>query len=420
MESSETPLNPFNEPNFIQERVRRRLPTTTNPFRSDEELRLGNSNSTQTTSDLRYEYSSMDNVNMLNLPQSTPLNPFIHPNPFENLAAFDSGDENPHSRNPFDRRNADMPTHTEAAKPDMMSTRGGKKRYAKPIKFPADFDGSQNLRGYLRHFQHCCLLNGWNDEEAAVFLAASLHGEAQKVLNGLSEADCCDYKKIVGRLELRFGVEKQRELHQARLHNRRQNDGESAQALASDIRSMANLAYQDLQPDVQERFAVQHFINAIKNPDDRLRIRRDKPQNIDEALSLACELEEFRLLDHHHLPDVHKLRAVDGPEKDVALIGSELKKLHEQILQQQEQLEKQNKTLQHFIEQTQHLSKPPPRPVGETPQQRPYAPRNYRNNVQCWNCKEFGHFRNQCPHQRQNDVKPGNERRAPPKAQGDA
>lgn len=94
--------------------------------------------------------------------------------------------------------------------------------------------------------------NGWDDEESAVFLTSSLRGEAQKVMSGLSDIDCRDYKKIVGRLEVRFGVEKQRELYQARLHSRRQTEGESAQALAADIRfSMSSLAYQDLTPEVQ-------------------------------------------------------------------------------------------------------------------------------------------------------------------------
>ncbi|KAK3734428.1 hypothetical protein QZH41_019760, partial [Actinostola sp. cb2023] len=178
----------------------------------------------------------------------------------------------------------------------------------------------------------------------------------------------------------------------------------------------------DLPTEIQERFAVQHFIDAIKDPDDRLRIRRDKPKTLDDALSLACELEAFRLLDSPHLPAIPKLRAVDGPERDMTLIGTELEKLRQQILKQQEQLEKQNQTLQHFIEQAQHLSKPTT--SNNAHQQRPDNPRNYQSNVQCWNCKEFGHYRNRCPQQprsnSQNDVGPGNEWRAPPKAQGDA
>ena len=85
------------------------------------------------------------------------------------------------------------------------------------------------------------------------------------MLNGISDSDCQNYAKIVDKLELWFGVEKQRKLHQARLHNRCQQENKSVQALAADIRSMSSLAYQDLSPDTQERFAVQHYIDAIKD-----------------------------------------------------------------------------------------------------------------------------------------------------------
>ena len=74
----------------------------------------------------------------------------------------------------------------------------------------------------MKHLERCPVVNGWNQEEAALFLAAGLRGEAQKVLNGMSDSDCRNYAKIVDKLELRFGVEKQRELHQVRLHNRHQ------------------------------------------------------------------------------------------------------------------------------------------------------------------------------------------------------
>ena len=42
-------------------------------------------------------------------------------------------------------------------------------------------------------------------DETAVFLAASLCGKAQKVLNGMSDSDCQNYPKIVDKLELWCG-----------------------------------------------------------------------------------------------------------------------------------------------------------------------------------------------------------------------
>ena len=44
----------------------------------------------------------------------------------------------------------------------------------KPIKNPADYDGTRLLCDYLKHFERCSVVNGWNQEAAALFLAAGL------------------------------------------------------------------------------------------------------------------------------------------------------------------------------------------------------------------------------------------------------
>ena len=169
-----------------------------------------------------------------------------------------------------------------------------------------------------------------------MFLTVSLRGDSRKLLSGLTELECKPYSKIVERLQLRFGVEKQ--LRQARLLNRRQFEGESLPMLARDIRSMVDLAYQDLGVAVQERFAVQHFIDALYDKDDRLYLRREKPETLDQALSLARELESLRVLDYNNSfrrADC-KVRAMETERMQLQIQVDELER---QIDYQQQQLE---------------------------------------------------------------------------------
>lgn len=350
---------------------------------------------------------------------STPVNPFKPGNPFTpasdssldpSVNYFGSSSRRFPSANPFAPENdsADLFTHH--------------RKFTKPVKNPADYDGTQSLRDYLKHFERCSVVNGWSKEEAAVFLAASLRGEAQKVLNGMSDGDCQNYAKIVDKLELRFGVEKQRELHQARLHNRRQQENESVQALAADIRSMSSLAYQDLSPDTQERFAVQHFIDAIKDQDDRLRLRRDKPRTMDEALSLACELEAFRLLDGDWPRSFSKVRSVDEVEREPDLFKAQFEMLRSDLQAQQQRQETQQVALQQLVQQIQQLSQSMSLNTSGN-QQRPPAPRYSSRNGPCWDCKEFGHYRRNCPARKsheEDNLGSGNASRVSPKGQGDA
>ena len=74
-----------------------------------------------------------------------------------------------------------------------------------------------------------------------MFLTTSLRGDSRKLLSGLAELEYKPYSKIVERLQLRFGVEKQAQLHQARLLNHRQLEGENLPMLATDIRSMVDI-----------------------------------------------------------------------------------------------------------------------------------------------------------------------------------
>ena len=111
-----------------------------------------------------------------------------------------------------------------------------------------------------------------------------------------------------------------------------------------------------MSPDTQERFAVQHFIDAIKDQDDRLRLRRDKPKTMDEALTLACELEAFRLLDGDWRGSSSKVRSVDEVGREPDLIRAQLDMLRSDIQMQQQRQETQQVALQQLVQQIQQLS----------------------------------------------------------------
>ena len=55
---------------------------------------------------------------------------------------------------------------------------------------PEDFDGKKPLKEYLMHFERFSIVNGWNEEEKAVFLTASLRGDSRKLLSGLTDSEC--------------------------------------------------------------------------------------------------------------------------------------------------------------------------------------------------------------------------------------
>lgn len=87
------------------------------------------------------------------------------------------------------------------------------------------------------------------------------------------------------KLEFPFDAEKLSELHPVTLHNNSHWETKVFKLLLQ----ISGL-HPDWPLDTQERFALQHFIDAIKDQDDRLRLLRDIPHTLDEALLLAYEL----------------------------------------------------------------------------------------------------------------------------------
>jgi len=130
--------------------------------------------------------------------------------------------------------------------------------------------------------------------------------------------------------------------------------------LATDIRSMVDLAHQNLGTLVQELFAVQHFIDALSDKDDGLYLRREKPGTLDDALSLARELESLRLLDRNNALRQADTR-VRSIETEQTAQANIIAQLHQFLAKQQQ----------------------PPGPP--------------RGGWKCWICGESGHLRKQCP-----------------------
>ena len=223
---------------------------------------------------------------------------------------------------------------------------------------------------------------------------------------------------MVSRLESCFGGETQQELHQAPLLNRRQLEGESLRSLAADIRDACSLAYQDLPPPAQERFCIQHFIDAIDDRDDRMRLRREKPRSLDEALSTACELEAFRLLETSKSTPLNMRALSTEKQNNMAAVAQATQQdLREQFEELKRQQEAQFSTLFGQIQQLlqDNTDKQDNSSQSRSNQQQFNLGRQpYRERAECWYCKKRGHLRRDCSLWKQ---KLGNERKAPSNAQ---
>ena len=132
----------------------------------------------------------------------------------------------------------------------------------RPNIIPDRFNGKTPWRDYKRHFKACRLVNGWTDSHAKVFLAASLQGEAIKVL--ASEGNNATYAELVDLLEKRFVPVHLAENHLVELRYRQQGPKELLQELGRAIRDLTALAYPKLSEEGRDRLARGHFLDAVR------------------------------------------------------------------------------------------------------------------------------------------------------------
>ena len=77
------------------------------------------------------------------------------------------------------------------------------------------------------------------------------------------------------------------------LKERRQKPTETLFELGQTIRRLTNLAYPTAPGEVRETLAKDQFIDALIDSEIRIRIKQSRPVNLNEAISLAVELEAY-------------------------------------------------------------------------------------------------------------------------------
>ena len=118
----------------------------------------------------------------------------------------------------------------------------------------------------------------------AIYLAVSLRGVAQELFCDLTSEDRRSYTALVRNLAERFGSEGQTELFQMQLKSRMRLPRETLSELAQGIKRLVARVYPQAVTLLMEVLAMDHFIDALHNSESRLRLKQNKPRNLEMKL----------------------------------------------------------------------------------------------------------------------------------------
>ena len=134
-------------------------------------------------------------------------------------------------------------------------------------------------------------INKWNDLLKATYLAVSLTGPA--LLGDLDRNARKDYAELTKALAARFGTENQQEVFRTALKSRSRKKDETLPELAQAVRRLTRQAYPEAPQRLRETLARDYFVDTLDDMDMRWRIHQSRPQTLNEALTIAVELEAF-------------------------------------------------------------------------------------------------------------------------------
>lgn len=263
---------------------------------------------------------------------------------------------------------------------------------------PPQYDGSTSWDDYAVQFELIAELNNWPEAAKALYLAASLKGQARAILSDLDSSRRRSYRALTEALGRRFSPANQTQLFRAMLKNRQRQPAESLTELAQDIKRLALKAYPDAPYEMVETLAKEYFVDSLGDTETRWRVYQSRPVNLSDAVTVAVELEAF------HLAEVKKgnlkrptARAViqtekqeDKVERQMQLLGENLAKTMEHYMSKiHEELASGNYRKQTFASgQDRNMS---------------WRDRD-RPPLKCWGCGKFGHIKRNCREPYQEDT----------------
>jgi hypothetical protein len=164
---------------------------------------------------------------------------------------------------------------------------------------PEKYNGKTSVEDFIEHFEQVSLWNQWNGEEKALQLEMCLRGAAKSSFKTIPEIHKTNYLSILSFLRSSFGRLNEEILFQDRFWQRKKCAKEDLVEYAHDLKLLASKAFKDMvefDNAAYNSMIVNRFVSGIGDADLGRWVYMRHPANIDEALSVARDIESYEKL----------------------------------------------------------------------------------------------------------------------------
>ena len=167
---------------------------------------------------------------------------------------------------------------------------------------PESFNGSGDFEDYLQQFNTTAMLAGWlssRHDHRPQYFALRLKDNASHFYTTLSPEQQDDYDLLVDAFRQNYTTNV--DILKARLKAAKHQPEQEIANFLCDLRTLARRAYR-ASPHLIDQIVLTSFVEGLKSPTLRWELRKAKPRTVEEALTLAIELDSFIALERTNYP----------------------------------------------------------------------------------------------------------------------
>ena len=219
---------------------------------------------------------------------------------------------------------------------------------------------------------------------------------------GLVDSD--DYEAVTMCLRAQYAPEGNHLEWQAKFHRRGQKADENLVTYVGELRALADKAYPGWTNEQRLQLVRDQFVQGVCSSTVQLRLMKEMPNTLDEALQLAIQQESVETAQRRLSKECGHGSSVASSGVEELAAGSGLAALSVQQLRKQAQdSERMVEDLRKQVEELNRRLSGKGKTTAADQQRQSSTRKQGSAVITCWNCGERGHVRRNCPRKR----KPG-------------
>ncbi|VDI02855.1 Hypothetical predicted protein [Mytilus galloprovincialis] len=275
----------------------------------------------------------------------------------------------------------------------------------------AIFDGKSEWKPYFMQFNHIARKYEWSNEQKLDRLIECLRDKALKFVSTRQETVQKDYDMLVQKLSQRFGNKDLPHTIRRQLQEVRQFVDESIEEFAERIQELATDGYLNTPENVVDTIAVDAFLKGCTDKKAALFAMEKDPNTMDQALQyVKSSIHNQKILLGYRKPEVKRVQFYDdSDEESTECLVRQVKTANNSSMQD---LQKKYETMETRMATTeQHIwtiksdikkiiNSISPKTTADrqrSPSPRGRSPTRDIRDIQCYTCREMGHYSTQCP-----------------------